>query len=256
MRPRSMFPEGTATRTAVLMKQAKTVADYRRILCVHLRAAFGESNPVIAAKTGLSESTIRKVHAAFLRRGEAALTTRPRGGRRRAHLTVVEEAAVVHPFLAKAKAGAWSRSARSGGLMRPSWVRRSRHPPFTASCIGTAGARSPHVRATLAPTWSRSRRLKKFCRYRRSSSTVCGDVRLATQGDVHGRGTLWAHHCAPPVLGTPRLSPARVQAGCPAIHLCLRCRLSCGRRVRFTRFARHAYRLPKRLSSRTRPSLS
>jgi len=105
MRPRSMFPEGTATRTAVLMKQAKTVADYRRILCVHLRAAFGESNPVIAAKTGLSESTIRKVHAAFLRRGEAALTTRPRGGRRRAHLTVAEEAAVVQPFLAKAKAG-------------------------------------------------------------------------------------------------------------------------------------------------------
>jgi transposase len=97
-----MFPEGTATRTAVLMKQAKTVADYRRILCVHLRAAFGESNPVIAAKTGLSESTIRKVHAAFLRRGEAALTTRPRGGRRRAHLTVAEEAAVVQPFLAKA----------------------------------------------------------------------------------------------------------------------------------------------------------
>jgi transposase len=100
-----VFPEGTAVLTAALLKQVKEAADYRRILCVHLRAAFGEGNPAIAAKTGLSESTIRKVHAAFLRRGEAALTTRPRGGRRRAHLTVAEEAAVVQPFLAKAKAG-------------------------------------------------------------------------------------------------------------------------------------------------------
>ena len=101
-----MFPEGTAARTAALalLKQAKAMADYRWILCVHLRAAFEESNPVIAAKTGLSESTIRKVHAAFLQQDEAVLTTRSRGGRRRAHLTVAE-AAVVQPFLAKAKAG-------------------------------------------------------------------------------------------------------------------------------------------------------
>src|SRR5512147_408278 len=105
MRPRSVFPEGTAARTGALLKQAKAVANYRRILCVHLRAPFGEGNLAIAAKTGLSESPIRKVHAAFLRRGEAALTTRPRGGRRRAPLTVVEEAAVVQPFRAKAKAG-------------------------------------------------------------------------------------------------------------------------------------------------------
>lgn len=78
MRPRRIFPEGTATRTATLMKQAKTVADDRRALCVHLQTVFGESNPVIAAKTGLSESTIRKVHAVFLCRGEAALTIQSR----------------------------------------------------------------------------------------------------------------------------------------------------------------------------------
>lgn len=115
-----MFPEGTAARTAALalLKQAKAMADYRWILCVHLRAAFGESNPVIAAKTGLSESTIRKVHAAFLQRGEAVLTTRSRGGRRRAHLTVAE-AAVVQPFLAKAKAGG---VVEIGPIRRDPWL--------------------------------------------------------------------------------------------------------------------------------------
>ena len=80
----------------VLLKEAETVADQRRIQAVLMRA-LGSSPPHhIAAVTGLSVATVRILHSRFLREGEACLTQRPgRGGRRRSLLSPEQAAALL-----------------------------------------------------------------------------------------------------------------------------------------------------------------
>ena len=67
----------------ILLRQAKTVPDQRRIQAVLMRALHGLPPTRIAELTGLSVHTIRIIHSLYLRHGETALTGRPgRGGRR------------------------------------------------------------------------------------------------------------------------------------------------------------------------------
>jgi transposase len=96
MRPPKDFPAGTAQRMQVLLRQAKTVSDQRRIQVVLMRALDGLPPVRIAALTGLSVHTVRVIHSRFLREGEAWLTGRPgRGGRRRTLLSEAQASALL-----------------------------------------------------------------------------------------------------------------------------------------------------------------
>lgn len=83
MRPPKPFPPGTVQKLQGLLKQAKTVADQRRIQAVLIRALDSSPPERIAVMTGLSVATVRVIHSKFLREGAQFLVERPgRGGRR------------------------------------------------------------------------------------------------------------------------------------------------------------------------------
>jgi hypothetical protein len=81
------FPEGAVERLASLLPQAKTKAEYQRFQCVWLRAALGLSAPPMATALGWQAQSVRQLHSDYLRHGEAALTSKPKGGRHHENLT-------------------------------------------------------------------------------------------------------------------------------------------------------------------------
>jgi transposase len=88
MRPQKAFPNGTVEQMQKLLKEARTVADQRRIQAVLIRALDASASERIAMLTGLSVASVRVIHSRFLREGVAFLTNRPgRGGRRRTLLS-------------------------------------------------------------------------------------------------------------------------------------------------------------------------
>ena len=96
MRPTKPFPTGTTKRLQQLLKQARSVADQRRIQAVLMRALDASPPERIAAITGLSINTVRVLHSRFLREGEAFLTGRPgRGGRRHSLLNAEQQAGLL-----------------------------------------------------------------------------------------------------------------------------------------------------------------
>ena len=78
---------------------------YRRVQIVHLRAAQGMTQEEIARATGVSRSTVSRVHMAWFAGGLEGLTLRPRGGRRRENMAFDEEAALLKGFVHRAGAG-------------------------------------------------------------------------------------------------------------------------------------------------------
>lgn len=71
-----------------LLRQAKDVAEQRRIQAVLMRACDALPPAKIAELTGLSVHSVRVLHSRFLREGESCLVGRPgRGGRRRSLLS-------------------------------------------------------------------------------------------------------------------------------------------------------------------------
>lgn len=96
MRPPKDFPAGTTQRMRVLLKQAKDMAEQRRIQAVLMRASDALPPAKIAELTGLSVHSVRIIHSRFLREGEASLINRPgRGGRRHALLDQAQADALV-----------------------------------------------------------------------------------------------------------------------------------------------------------------
>ena len=88
-----------------LLDQAATKADYRRLLCVWLRAALGMSAAEIATALGWSIGTVPNLHSQYLHEGAPALVGCGRGGRRRQFLTVAEEEKLLLEFTARAEQG-------------------------------------------------------------------------------------------------------------------------------------------------------
>lgn len=99
-----------------LLRQAKTVADQRRIQAVLMRALHAATVEQIAAVTGLSRNTVRVLHSRYLCEGEACLRDRPgRGGRRHALLSAAQETALLNRHVAHAGEG---RLVDAGALKR------------------------------------------------------------------------------------------------------------------------------------------
>jgi transposase len=105
MRPRKPFPLEAVENLNVLQKEAKSIAEFRRIQCVWLRAALNLPVEVIAQATGLSKATVRCYHSRYLSQGEAALRGPGKGGDRHRNLSVSEEDRLLQSFLKDAKRG-------------------------------------------------------------------------------------------------------------------------------------------------------
>lgn len=106
MRPPKAFPAGTTKRLQQLLKQARSVADQRRIQAVLMRALDSSPPERIAVVTGLSVNTVRMLHSRFLREGEAFLIGRPgRGGRRHSLLSTEEQTVLLNKHVQAASEG-------------------------------------------------------------------------------------------------------------------------------------------------------
>jgi transposase len=105
MRTPQPLPDGAAERLAAMLKEANSKADYQRIQCVWLRAALGLRAAQIALALGWQVGSVRQVHSAYLRQGEAVLRGRPLGGRHHQNLTPEQEQELLAPFLEQAAIG-------------------------------------------------------------------------------------------------------------------------------------------------------
>ena len=99
------FPQGAVEQLASLLQQAKTKGEYQRVQAVWLRAALGLSAPQIAQALGWQAQSVRQLHSAYSRHGEAVLRDRPKGGRHHENLTLQQEQELLTPVLTQAREG-------------------------------------------------------------------------------------------------------------------------------------------------------
>jgi transposase len=105
MRPQKPFPAGTTERMRQLLASAHSLNEYRRIQSIYFRARYGYSAVQIADMVGLKIQTIRNLHAAYLKEGEAVLRLSGKGGRHRSNLSMQEEDALLSAFEEDGKLG-------------------------------------------------------------------------------------------------------------------------------------------------------
>ncbi len=67
------FPEGTSVRVCALMGEARNINELKRAQCIYFRSELDLTPQQIADMVGLNVGTVRNLHSAFLRGGEAAL---------------------------------------------------------------------------------------------------------------------------------------------------------------------------------------
>ena len=95
---RRSFPEGTSERVCALMSEARNISELKRAQCIYFRSEHGLPPQQIADMVGFDVGTVRNLHSAFLRDGEAALKLSGKGGRYHAYLTEEEEASWLEGF--------------------------------------------------------------------------------------------------------------------------------------------------------------
>jgi len=105
MRPQRPISEQDRQRLGVLLRQAKSKAEFQRVQSVWLRAELGLDADQIARAIGWQSGSVRQLHSRYLRQGEAALAGPGKGGRRRANLRLEEEAELLSAFVPKAERG-------------------------------------------------------------------------------------------------------------------------------------------------------
>ena len=105
MRPQRPINEQAKESLKELLKKTKAKADFQRVQCIWLRAAFGMSSDQVALAVGFSPATVKKLWSQYFSEGEEVLIGQGRGGRRRANLSLEEEEKVLVYFFERAKGG-------------------------------------------------------------------------------------------------------------------------------------------------------
>lgn len=88
-----------------LMDNAKSKDEFRRYQSLYLRVAEKMPTTFISKITGLSQSHIQSIHSSTRTKGLASLASKPKGGRRRSHLSIGEEIALLSEIEKKAIKG-------------------------------------------------------------------------------------------------------------------------------------------------------
>ena len=112
MRPtRPLLPSAGKVLTS-LLDQATSKAEYRRVLCVWLRAALALPAAEIATALGWSTGAVHNLHSRYLHEGVSALLGGDHGGRRREVLRWEEEQELLKTFTAVAEQGGVAEASR------------------------------------------------------------------------------------------------------------------------------------------------
>lgn len=88
-----------------LLEVTRTKADFRRVLCMWLRARLQMPSREVAEAIGHSYGTVRRIQARYLREGESSLLGKGRGGRRYGNMSIDQETQLLTKFTEQAKAG-------------------------------------------------------------------------------------------------------------------------------------------------------
>ena len=102
--PKSISTEATESLKG-LLEETRTKADFRRVLCVWLRARLEMSSQEVAEAVGYASGTVRRIQARYLKEGELSLLGKGRGGRRYGNMSIDHETAFLSQFIEEAKAG-------------------------------------------------------------------------------------------------------------------------------------------------------
>jgi len=105
MRPQRPIKEGDKESLKELLKKTRIKADFQRVQCVWLRAAFGMSSQQVAQVVGWSSVTVKKLWSEYFCVGKEALIGKGRGSRHRANLSLDKEERILISFFEKAKNG-------------------------------------------------------------------------------------------------------------------------------------------------------
>jgi hypothetical protein len=141
MRLPQPLPARAEVQLTRLLDQVETKADYRRVLCVWLRAALGWSAPEIARTLGWAMSSVYNLHSRYRHEGATALLSAGRGGRHHALLSEEQEKRLLASFAAPTK---------------NKWDIRSPRAPSIVYWPARVGANSPAAR--LIPMSAERRR--------------------------------------------------------------------------------------------------
>jgi transposase len=90
------FPEGSKEQLRAALARARTIPQYRRVLCLWLRAALGLSAEQVATAIGWSPTSVRHFQARYMKQGDAAIDGPGRGGPRRGVLRERDECELFH----------------------------------------------------------------------------------------------------------------------------------------------------------------
>ena len=119
MRPPRPLPGRAKKELTRLLQTVDSKADYRRVLCLWLRAALGLPAAEVALALGWRTSSVYNLQSRYQHEGATALLGAGRGGRRRAWLSPEQEQRLLDSFTATAgqggmtEAGAvWPRNAK------------------------------------------------------------------------------------------------------------------------------------------------
>ena len=106
MRPTKELPISAVTSLQNALKKSKTKSQYRRVLCIWLRATLKLSAKQIALAVGLSVSSVWRIHGLYLQNvEETLLMAEGRGGRHNENMTKSDEQAFLQSFFDEAKKG-------------------------------------------------------------------------------------------------------------------------------------------------------
>lgn len=105
MRKPIPIPDSAVERLSASLKQARTKNEYQRVLCVWLRAKLGMSADQVAKAIGWHISSVRRIHANYLKNGEDTFKLLGRGGRRNQNLSKDKEAQLLTSFRSIAEQG-------------------------------------------------------------------------------------------------------------------------------------------------------
>jgi transposase len=105
MRPPQPLPDGAYEQLTRLLPEVRSKADYRRVLCVWLRAALGLPAAEVALVLGWRTSSVYNLQSRYQQEGEGTLLGTGRGGRRHAWLSPEQEQGLLHSFMPTAEQG-------------------------------------------------------------------------------------------------------------------------------------------------------
>ena len=105
MRPPKPLLQNASKNLQEALKKSKSKSEYRRVLCLWLRASLSLSAEQIATGLDMSISSVWRIQSNYLRYGEDALLSLGSGGRHHENMSIEEETAFIQQFLNEASTG-------------------------------------------------------------------------------------------------------------------------------------------------------